>query len=269
MSSQLSLPPAAAPQPLTEAQSGLWYAQALDPANPIFNTGQYLELLGPLDVDAFRAAVDGMVAEADALALKIEAGRQGPVQWVDEARRPWLELADLSAEADPEGAARAAMARDMGAPVDPARYPLAREVLYRLGPQRHLWYQRAHHLALDAFGTDLTVRRVADLYAARTGQGQPGRPLPPLAMALAEDAAYRNAPRRAADAAYWRETFAASPDVAGMVPGVAVSARSAHRCAAPLPESLGPALARLGQPWPDVLAALAGAYVRRHTGGAE
>ncbi|MDJ0389492.1 amino acid adenylation domain-containing protein [Roseomonas sp. E05] len=265
---------APAPQPLTEAQSGLWYAQALDPANPIFSTGHYLDLQGPLDAEAFRAAVDGMVAETDALALRIEPGRQGPVQSVEEARRPWLEMADLSAEADPEGAARAAMARDMATPVDPARHRLAREVLYRLGPERHFWYQRAHHLALDAFGTDLALRRVAGLYAARIGQGKPGQehpgqPLPPFSLALAEDAAYRSGPRRAADAAYWREALAGSPDVAGMAPGVAVTAHRAHRCMVALPDSVAAALARLGQPWPDALAALAGAYVRRHAGGAE
>ncbi|MBO1074557.1 amino acid adenylation domain-containing protein (plasmid) [Roseomonas marmotae] len=263
------MPPAGAPLPLTEAQSGLWYAQALDPANPIFNTGHYLDLRGPLDLPAFQAAVDGMVAEADALALRIEPRRDGPVQSVEEARRPWLEVVDLSAEAEPEAAALAAMARDMDTPVDPARHRLAREVLFRLGPQRHLWYQRAHHLALDAFGTDLTVRRVADLYAARAGHGGPGRPLAAFAVAQAEDAAYRAGPRRAADAAYWRQALADSPEVAGMAPGTAVSARRAHRCAVPLPEDVAPALAELGQPWPDVLAALAGAYVRRHAGGAE
>lgn len=31
--------------PLTEAQEGLWYAQQLDPRNPIFNTGHYTNIL--------------------------------------------------------------------------------------------------------------------------------------------------------------------------------------------------------------------------------
>ncbi|HWL82310.1 MAG TPA: amino acid adenylation domain-containing protein [Roseomonas sp.] len=265
----LAMPAAAAPQPLTEAQSGLWYAQALDPANPLFNTGHYLDLRGPLDAGAFRAAVNGMVAEADALALRIEAGRHGPVQWVEEARRPWLEVVDLSGEDDPEAAALSAMAQDMESPVDPARQAMAREVLYRLGPERHLWYQRAHHLALDAFGTDLTLRRVAELYAVRIGQGRPGPPLPPFAVALAEDAAYRDGSRRAADAAHWQEAFADNPEVVGMAPGPPTSARWAHRCFVALPDSVAATLSHLGLSWPDALAALTASYVRRHTGAAE
>ena len=45
--------------PLTEPQEGLWYAQALDPANPVFNPGQLVELRGPLDLDAFARAHAG------------------------------------------------------------------------------------------------------------------------------------------------------------------------------------------------------------------
>ncbi len=48
--------PGRAAFPLTEAQEGLWYAQALDRANPIFNCGQYIELLGPLEVARFTSA---------------------------------------------------------------------------------------------------------------------------------------------------------------------------------------------------------------------
>lgn len=52
---------------LTEAQAGLWYAQRLDPENPVFNTGQFIALHGRLDLDAFRAALSQAVAEAEAL----------------------------------------------------------------------------------------------------------------------------------------------------------------------------------------------------------
>ena len=66
--------------PLTEAQEGLWYAQALDPANPILNTGQYLELLGPLDRDAMAAAVARTIAESPALSLRFADPGNGPRQ---------------------------------------------------------------------------------------------------------------------------------------------------------------------------------------------
>ncbi|MFT8245740.1 amino acid adenylation domain-containing protein [Roseomonas sp. BN140053] len=259
--------------PLTEAQEGLWYAQRLDPGNPVFNTGQFIAFRGSLDVDAFRAAVDGAVAEADSLALRIHDAPGGAVQRLDPALRPWLEVFDLSGEADPLAAARAAMARDMATPADPACGGLAAERLYRLSADHHLWYQRAHHLVLDGFGTELLVRRVAALYAARLAGTDPGQPLAPFTAAAEADAAYRASPRRIADANYWRDAMAGAPDVTGIAAGHARTARSAHRAHAAIGAATGEALRRLAAThdlaWPDLLTALLGAYCRRMTGEAE
>ncbi|MCR0982413.1 amino acid adenylation domain-containing protein [Roseomonas populi] len=259
--------------PLTEAQEGLWFAQRLDPGNPVFNTGQYLDLRGPLDLPAFRAAVDGMVAEADSLALRIHDAPGGAVQRLDQALRPWLEVVDVSAEADPPSAAREAMARDMARAVDPARGRMAAERLYRLSPEHHLWYQRAHHLVLDGFGTELLVRRVAGLYAARLTGADPGQPLAPFAATVQEDLTYRASPKREADAAYWRKAMDGAPDVTGIAEGAAMTARSAHRAEAAIGPEAGEALRRIAaahdMAWPDLLTALLGAYCRRLTGEAE
>ena len=258
---------------LTEAQEGLWYAQRLDPGNPVFSTGHYLDLRGALDLEAFRAAVDGMVAEADALAFRIEDAPTGVTQRPDPALRPWLEIMDLSRDADPLAAARAEMARDMARPVDPARGPLAAERLYRLSETRHLWYHRAHHLVLDGFGTELLMRRAAALYAARVTGADPGPHLAAFDAAMAEDAAYRASPRRAKDAAYWRDAMADAPDVTSIGQGVALTARSTHHAAATIRADTAAALRRFAAAhdlaWPDVVTALLGAYVRRLTGEAE
>jgi enterobactin synthetase component F len=257
---------------LTEAQEGLWYAQRLDPGNPLFNTGHYLELRGALDAEVFRAAVDGMVAEADALAFRFAETPDGITQHPDPALRPWLVVVDVSVETDPRAAALASMARDMARPVDPGRGPLAAERLYRLSDTHHLWYHRAHHLVLDGFGTELLMRRAAALYAARVQGGDPGPPLAPFSEAIAEDAAYRAAPRRAADAAWWRQAMQDAPDVTGIGRGVALTARSAHRAQAVVSQQAAAALRRFAAEhdlaWPDVVTALLGAYCRRLTGEA-
>ena len=269
--------------PLTEAQSGLWYAQRLDPANPIFNTGQYVELRGPLDREAFRDAVDEACAEADALALRIVEGPNGPEQFVDPSRRPRLSFVDAT-EAD----ALAAIQRDL-ATVDG---PLAAQTLYRVAPERHLWAQRIHHLVIDGYGTALLTNRVAELYNAtiarraagprdatgreagsRDAAGRaPGPAFAPLQGVWAEDAAYRASARRAEDAAWWRETLAGA-DVVGMAPGRAVSAHRFVRAERRLPPSLGAGLRALAERhdlgWPDVLTALVAAYTRRFAAAAE
>src|SRR5690625_711521 len=54
----------AAHHPLTEAQTGLWYAQRLAPDNPAFNTAHALWINGVLDVAALQCAADQAAREA-------------------------------------------------------------------------------------------------------------------------------------------------------------------------------------------------------------
>lgn len=35
---------------LTGAQTGIWFAQQLDPDNPIYNTAEYIEINGPVNI---------------------------------------------------------------------------------------------------------------------------------------------------------------------------------------------------------------------------
>jgi len=257
--------------PLTEAQSGLWYAQRLDPNNPIFNTGQYIDLRGPLDVDKFRAAVDQVGEEAEALSLRIVEGPDGPVQYLDPALRPRLAVTDLSGNPDPEAAVLAAVRAEMAIPVDPAVGPMAGQHLYRIGPERHIWSQRIHHLANDGYAMVLLTSRVAEIHAALMGgKSETGRPLAPLAGVLAEDADYRAGRQRAADAVFWHNSLKKIDNITGIAPGRAVSASSFHRFERPLPEAMRAALLErakaAGLAWPDVLMALVAAYVRRFTG---
>ncbi|WP_414902396.1 amino acid adenylation domain-containing protein [Sphingomonas flavalba] len=260
--------------PLTEAQLGLWYAQRLDPNNPIFNTGQYIDLRGPMDVDDFRAAFDQAIGEAEALSLRIVEGAGGPVQYHDPALYPQMQWNDLSGDASPERSALAAIQRDMDVAVDPAVGPLAGSSLYRLSADRHLWALRIHHLANDGYAMVLLTSRVAEIYAAlRTRKDGRGRPLAPLAGVLAEDAAYRSSDQRAADAAWWRGALQGMADIVGMAPGRAVSAARFHRFERGLPDDVRAGLIRLakgaGLGWPDVLTALVAGYCRRFTGTEE
>lgn len=257
--------------PLTEAQSGLWYAQRLDPNNPIFNTGQYIELSGPLNVAHFRSAVDRASAEAEVLSLRIVDGADGPVQYVDPALCPRLTVVDLSGAADPEAAALAAIRRDMDAAVDPAIGPMAAQHLYRLAPDRHIWAQRVHHLANDGYAMVMLTGRVAEIYAAlETGKEGAGRPFAPITGVWAEDAAYRVSDERTEDADWWRGALAGMGEVVGMAPGRAVSATHFHRSERPMVDADRAALlARAkaaGLAWPEVVGGVVAGYCRSYCG---
>ncbi|WP_018632567.1 non-ribosomal peptide synthetase [Neomegalonema perideroedes] len=258
--------------PLTEAQEGLWRFQAMDPDNPILNAGQYLEILGPLDVAAFAEAVRGMIAETEALRLRFRETPQGPRQRLA-AEFPAMAVSDHSRAPDPEAAALAMMRADSDKPLDLARDAAAAFHLHLLGPERAFWYERVHHLCLDGYGVALITDRAAERYAALKGGPAAGPDFGPLRLALEADAEYRASARRAQDAAWGREAMAGAPEALGMKPGRAVSGHGFHRATRLLPPEF---LARLrdfarnqNATWPDLVTALTGAYVQRFTGGPE
>ncbi|WP_313273601.1 amino acid adenylation domain-containing protein [Stenotrophomonas sp.] len=259
---------------LTEAQTGLWYAQAVAAAPAAFNTAHVVWIDGALDEPAFAAAVAVAVAETDALALRFAETDDGvPVQWVDPAQRPRLEYVDVSAHEEPEQAARQGMDDDRLRAVDPRRDRLAVQRLYRLGPARFAWYLRVHHLATDGYGMALFCERVSALYAASRTAAPAPVPLAPLRPVLDEDIDYRDSQRRGDDAAYWHAYLQAAPPVDG--PG----GRTAAACADALriEREVEPAWlvrvqaasTRTGVPWPDLLTALVAAYCQRMAGADE
>ena len=256
--------------PLTEAQEGLWFYQALDPANPILNTGQYLDLTGPLNVAALLGAADQALAEAQCLRLRFRTTPQGPEQWLAD-EPPRLSVVDLSDDADPETAALRLMRQDSTRPTDLAQGPIATFLLYRLGPDRHFLYERIHHLAIDGFGMVLVTNRIAELYTARVTGELPSAPFPPLSRATEEDAAYRAGPRRESDREFWQQAMAELPEVTGPAPGRAISGPTFLRRSQQLPAALLSALEsfsnKAGLMWPDVLTGLVAAYIARWTGG--
>lgn len=259
--------------PLTEAQTGLWYTQRIDPANPILNTGQYLDIAGLLDVEAFRTAVDATVGEAEALSLRFEDRADGPVQVVDPSRRPFLEVVDVSGADDPAAEALAQIGADTSTPLDLARDRIAAFRLYRLSDERHFFYERIHHLAIDGFGMVLVTNRVAERYSCLIKGTEPAGRFPPLQVALDDDRAYAASQKRDADRAFWHEAMAGLEPVTGMAPGRAISGPSFHRESLYLPprfmERLQAFASEVKVTWPDALTALVAAYCRRFAGTEE
>jgi enterobactin synthetase component F len=259
---------------LSPAELGLWYAQRVDPRNPVFNTGQYIELRGALALDAFRNAVRDTVDDTDVFAHRIVDTDDGPRRVADETARPLLQEIDLSESPDPEAEARLLMQRDMAAAVDLQRDALAAQVLFRLAPDRFFWYLRIHHLAIDGYGTALFVGRVCHLYhESVVGSAPAGRPFGRLVDVLDDDARYEASPRFGTDRQFWLEQFADRPEPASLSTRVALTSHTYLTRGAALDPDVDQAIAQMASAsdvvWPDVLVALSAAYVERHTGGGE
>lgn len=260
--------------PLTEAQAGLWYAQRLDPDNPIFNTGHCTDIHSPLDLDCFSRAVNQALDEAQALALRMADLPDGPAQRIDPAHRPQLEVRDLSRDPQGRANAQAWLGHDLAQPIDPTRDPLARHVLFILGPAHYLWYQRVHHLAADGYGMALIEGRSMQLYRALTTDGKTqDRPLAPITELWDEARRYDESPRRAQDRAFWLDTMRDAEPAASLASTPALSDHHCLRVEHDAPKDLIDALRALEAAaevsWPDILGALTAAYITRHTGQSE
>ncbi|MFJ6071306.1 amino acid adenylation domain-containing protein [Streptomyces sp. NPDC093065] len=245
----------------------MWYAQALDPLSPAQNTAECLEIDGSLDPELFAAALRRVTAEADALrVVRVEDTPEGPRQYVADA----VELPLTVREPADEAEAEAWMSADLAEPFDLARGPLFRHALFRVGPDRWLWYQRVHHLVMDGYGYSLLVRRTAEVYSALARGNEPApRTFGSLADLVADDAAYRASPAFDADHAHWTEAFADRPRAPrlagrGALPSRTFLRRGAHMS----PETtlrLRDLAARLRATWPDVLIAAQALCVSRVT----
>src|SRR6476646_8749892 len=116
---------------LSPAQSGIWFAQMLDPQSPVYNVGEYLEIMGAIDLGLFETALRWLVAESDALHLRFVETDEGPRQYIG-ADPDWLmPFVDVSAEADPRAAAEAWMHDDLARVVVLAQGPFVGYALLR------------------------------------------------------------------------------------------------------------------------------------------
>uniref|UniRef100_UPI0004784B1A AMP-binding protein n=1 Tax=Nocardiopsis chromatogenes TaxID=280239 RepID=UPI0004784B1A len=257
---------------LTGAQSGVWYAQQVDPGNPVYNVGQYVDLRGDLDVGRFREAVAAVAAEADALRTRIVDEGGVPRQEVHapgggEGR---VDLVDLRGRPDPEADALEAMLADMDTPADLFGGELYRFALYRVGGDRHLWYQRFHHILVDAYSVAAITRRTAAHYTALGGGREAGRGFRPLREVVAEEEAYDASDRREDDRAYWARAMRGRPEPALLSEAPPAAPRRAVRARAGVGARgrarLEEAASAAGAGWAEALTALFACYVHRRTG---
>lgn len=260
--------------PLTEAQSGIWYAQKLDVQSPVYNTAEYVEIRGPLDGERFEAALRHTVAEAESLHVRFGEDRDGPWQTLHPGEAWTLAQIDVRQEQDPHGAAERWMREDLAQPVDLACGPLFAQALFRVSDDCHYWYQRIHHIAIDGYSFSLLAQRTAALYTAfAAGETDaPGR-LEPMARLLEADEAYRASGRAEADRAYWLERFADGKDAVSLAERAPRTSRTflrrSGRISAEDKASLARAAGRAKVSWPDLVLAVAAAYVHRLTGEEE
>ena len=190
------------PPDLTATQAALWLDQQLFVGKPIYNTGQVLTIRGGLRVDLFEIALRETIAESPGLRLP---PRSAPAS-LD------LALLDFREEENPRATAEEWMRAEMGRVIaldDPALFRFA---LIRIGEDQTLWFQKYHHIIIDATGRRLLSARTARRYRALRF----GEPLPAMDAATPEELLdverrYSDSSRHEADRSYWLQQFAQWP----------------------------------------------------------
>jgi amino acid adenylation domain-containing protein len=218
-------------EPLSSAQAGMWFAQELDRDNPIFCGGQYVRIHGDVDRATFVRALRVTAHEADAFRLRIRRGPDGPVtgrvsiedEGID---LPWL---DLSGEPDPMAAAEARMRLEMTRPIHLDTGPPFAIMVFRIAPDLHLFFTRAHHAVCDGYASALIAGRVAEIYTALMAGAEVGEPLAPNACLLEDELTYRAGEQYAADREFWLDRLAGMTDIAGLADGRIAPAHTFHR----------------------------------------
>ncbi|MFF3537311.1 amino acid adenylation domain-containing protein, partial [Streptomyces sp. NPDC002466] len=257
--------------PLTAAQSGIWFAQELDPANVIYNAGEYLEICGQVDVPLFETALRQVLAEAECLRVRFVDTPDGPRQRIEPTLDWSLPVTDVSAAPDPRAAAELRMRDLLATPKDIRHDHLFDFELFRLADDRYLWLHAYHHSAVDGFTVALVAQRVAEVYTALAGGTEAGAcPFAPLSDLVEADLAYRASERFALDRAYWTDRLAGAPGPVGPSGGRPGTARRLVRRTAHLDRTTAGELRELARAaevsWPPVLAAAFAAYLQRCTG---
>ncbi|WP_447034996.1 amino acid adenylation domain-containing protein [Streptomyces sp. DSM 118878] len=211
--------------PLSAAQTGMWFAQALDPRSPAFRAAEVVELQGPVDVDVLERALREALTDAEGLRARFVTDDGGDVRQVVEPLRGWgLPRIDLRDESDPTAAAYAWMRAELDRPVDLGRSPTGVFAALRTAQDRCLLYLGMHHITLDGYGAALFIQRIAEVYTALDA----GEPVPPcrmgaLSQVLADEAEYHASERFVRDREYWAAELAdwpSRPDSAHEVPDI-------------------------------------------------
>ncbi len=257
---------------LMAGQLGIWHAQQLDPGNPIYNIGEYMDIQGELNLDLFETALRHTVIEAETVRLRFTGDGESLRQYVTAGNDWTLHVVDLSRETEPRAAAEEWMRADINRAADLREDALFTYAVLRLAEDRIFWYQRCHHIACDGFSGSILTGRVAEIYNALLEQKDFSRDaLSPLSMLLEADATYRASADFSADRDYWNGVLSALPEtvsISGGRPSGTPHSLTRHMDVIPSEgsASLRAAARRFRTSFSGLVIVAAAAYLHRFTG---
>jgi amino acid adenylation domain-containing protein len=196
------------PMPLSLFQDRLWkIAQNHTLQMPM----RFYVIVGKLDVGVLQDCLRYLVERHEI--LRTTFADDQPAQFIHAAGDLHFEMIDLSAAADPEGRAETLAVEQLNNPIDPARLPTIRHLLFKLRDDEHWLLRIAHPLTQDGWSFAILANELATLYEAEL-KGMP-RPIPrTMPLQYADYAVWHRQLMRCDGPAYqemlswWKGTFA-------------------------------------------------------------
>jgi amino acid adenylation domain-containing protein len=223
----------ASPCPLSFGQHRLWFLEQLDPEGFVYNEPKALRLVGPLDVDALRRAVEAIVARHEILRTTFHAVDGSPVQVIADSRSVDLPIVDIppGAASAREEAVHRAMSEEIQRPFDLEHGPLLRMTLLRMSATEHILLVVVHHIIWDGWAARVFFQELGELYGAYRA-GRPPR-LPQLPIQYADFAVWQRQRLEGSgletQIRYWTDRLAGAPALLDLPTDRPRPARQTHR----------------------------------------
>ena len=201
--------------PLTSSQRDIFLDQLLHSELPLYNIGGHVTLSGSIDLSVFDQAVNLLIQKHDNLRLQLINKKSDtglPQQTIVSPFEVSVPLHDVSAEADPQAAAKTWMQQRFVQPFALYDTPLFRYDLIKLADDHYYWLMQYHHLIMDGWAIALLNRSLGELYTTLCRGEQPTWHTHSYLNYITQEQTYLTSTQYAQDKTYWIEQFTTVPD---------------------------------------------------------
>ena len=171
--------------PAAFVQERLWFLHQSLPKSGIYNIPTALKLSGPLDLDAFRAALDQLFRRHESVRTRFAMHEGRLMQLIYPPGPMPFRSVDLTQEAEGEAALNHFLRAESQHAFDLTGEAPIRATLFRLSDRRHVLLLVTHHIVSDEWSVRVMLSELKPLLANPTA-------LPELDLQYADYAAWQN-----------------------------------------------------------------------------
>ncbi|UHA74537.1 non-ribosomal peptide synthetase [Paenibacillus sp. 481] len=204
--------------PLTQPQLRIWYTEMLYPNRNICTVSGTVRMIGPIDVELLRQAIQATIQLNDAFWIKIMTVDGEPRQYVDKESEYQIEFIDFS-QSGQEAAANQWLQTYIRQPIQLVDSQLYRFYVIKVSEDQYWYNIKMHHIISDGSSMVLTANQVNQHYFAAINGTPPTIEQPFSYLSFVQDEQeYAQSNRYQKDRAYWQNKFSTMPEVLEIKP---------------------------------------------------